>query len=96
MFSIFKRKHFFLIEFFFIIFVASINSSLLNNQIKNIEEQTPIIKEPSNIQETYNFFRQLAYSCATTSYDKVEIQDECSDGPSSYDRVLKYNTVILK
>jgi len=92
MFSIFKRKHFFLIEFFFIIFVASINSSLLNNKIKNFEEQTPLIKEPSNIQETYNFFRQLAYSCATTSYDKVEIQDECSDGPSSYDRVLKYNS----
>ena len=91
MFSFSRRKHFFLIEFFFILIVST-NSSILNNKAENIEKQIPLIKEPSNIQETYNFFRQLAYSCATTSYDKTEIQEECSDGPSSYDRVLKYSS----
>ena len=92
MLSHFKRKYFFLISFSFIIFISSINSLILNEEVKNFENQIPLIKEPSNIKESYNFFRQLAYSCATTSYDKKEIQEECNDGPSSYSRVLKYNT----
>ena len=92
MFSNFTKKYFFLISFSFIIFISSINSLILNEEVKNFENQIPLIKEPSNIKESYNFFRQLAYSCATTSYDKKEIQEECNDGPSSYSRVLKYNT----
>jgi hypothetical protein len=92
MFSYLKRKHFLLIIFSFIIIISSINTSLLNKEFDNFENKIPLIKEPSNIRESYNFFRQLAYSCATTSYDKKEIQEECSDGPSSFERVLKYNT----
>ena len=68
---------------FFIILISSINSSL---------NEVTLNKEPLNIKETYNYLRQLAYTCATTSYSKSQIQDECSYGPSSYDRILAYNS----
>ena len=92
MFSPNKRKYFFLITFHFIIFISSTNSSLFNDNILNSERSIDLIKEPSNIKETYNFFRQLLYTCASTTYSKSDIQQECSDGPSSYDHVLKYRT----
>ena len=80
--------------FFFIIFIfiSSINASIVNNNNKNISKSKLLIKEPSNIKETYNYFRQLSYTCASTTYSKSQIQEECNDGPSSYDRVLKYNS----
>ena len=80
--------------FFFIIFIfiSSINASIVNNNNKNIEKSKLLIKEPSNIKETYNYFRQLSYTCASTTYRKSQIQEECNDGPSSYARVLKYNS----
>jgi hypothetical protein len=64
----------------------------VNNNNKNIKKPKQIIKEPSNIKETFNYFRQLSYTCASTTYSKSQIQEECNDGPSSYDRVLKYNS----
>ena len=69
--------------FFFIILISSINSSL---------NEVSINKEPPNIKETYNYLRQLAYACASTTYSKSQIQDECNYGPSSYDRILAYNS----
>ena len=80
--------------FFFIIFIfiSSINASIVNNNNNNIEKSKLLIKELSNIKETYNYFRQLSYTCASTTYSKSQIQEECNDGPSSYDRVLKYNS----
>ena len=89
MFSMFKRKHFFLIVFIFISFT---NSSLSDINIQNSEKSNDLIKEPLNIKETYDFLRKLSYTCATTSYSKSDIQEECSDGPSSFDRILKYRT----
>ena len=85
----FKRKHFFLIVFIFIPFT---NSSLSNINIQSSEKSNDLIKEPLNIKETYDFLRKLSYTCATTSYSKSDIQEECSDGPSSFDRILKYRT----
>ena len=89
MFSMFKRNHFFLIVFIFISFT---NSSLSNINIQSSEKSNDLIKEPLNIKETYDFLRKLSYTCATTSYSKSDIQEECSDGPSSFDRILKYRT----
>ena len=89
MFSMFKRNHFFLIVFIFISFT---NSSLSDINIQNSEKSNDLIKEPLNIKETYDFLRKLSYTCATTSYSKSDIQEECSDGPSSFDRILKYRT----
>ena len=34
------------------------------------------------------------YTCAKTSYSKSDIQEQCDNGPSSYDRVLKYNSFL--
>ena len=82
-------KTFFFINF---IIISSINASIVNNNNKNIKKPKQIIKEPSNIKETFNYFRQLSYTCASTTYSKSQIQEECNDGPSSYDRVLKYNS----
>ena len=89
MFSMIKRNHFFLIVFIFISFT---NSSLSNINIQSSEKSNDLIKEPLNIKETYDFLRKLSYTCATTSYSKSDIQEECSDGPSSFDRILKYRT----
>ena len=82
-------KTFFFINF---IIISSINASIVNNNNKNIKKPKQIIKEPSNIKETFNYFRQLSYTYASTTYSKSQIQEECNDGPSSYDRVLKYNS----
>ena len=88
------RKHLFLIIFYFIIFSSSINSLLSNDQNvnNNIEDEISLIEEHSNIKEKYNFLRQLLYLCATNSLSKSEIKEECSNGPSSYERILKYKT----
>ena len=99
MFPFFQRKNIYLIIFTFLFLIQFINSSLLNDNNQKIEKSSSLIEEPSDISETYNFFRQLLYTCATTSYSKSDIKEECSDGPNSYDRILKYNyfiTYILK
>ena len=60
-------------SFFFILLISSIYSSLPININKKIEKR--ISKEPLNIKETYNYFRQLSYTCASTSYSKNDIQE---------------------
>ena len=83
-----------LLTIFFLFFLfSSINSLLLN------ENQTPfgrsylLSKNIFNIKEkSNNSIRQLAYTCATTSYSKSDIKEQCDDGPSSYDRLLNYKS----
>ena len=83
-----QRKRLLLMLLFFSFLFSSINSLLLNNKGINNEKSPQSIKEPFNIKEKYNYFRQLSYSCATTSYSKSDIKEECDDGPSSFDRIL--------
>ena len=84
-----KKNQIQLMLLFYIFINSQINSLLINenkNTIKN-----PILTQ-CNIKEKYDFLRELSYSCASTSYSKSEIKEECDDGPSSYDRLLKYNS----
>ena len=83
MYCFFKRNNILLINFIFLIDAQLIYSDLINNNYNN---------NNFSIKETYNFIRYLASDCSTTSYSKSSIEDECSSGPSSYDRILKYNT----
>ena len=86
MFYFYKSKHFLLILISFLFYSSSTNCLIITNKNNNINE------EYIDKRENYNFFRKLSYSCATTSYSKKEIQEECEDGPSSYDRILKYSS----
>ena len=94
MFPFFPRKNIYLIIFIFLFFIPFINSLLLNSNNQKIEKSASLIEEPLDMEETYNFFRKLSYTCATTSYSKSDIKEECADGPNSYDRILKYNSFI--
>ena len=89
MYSLIKRKKIFLIIF---LFFSLANSNLINyieNKFNNNEKD----KKYDIIKESFYFFRSLSSDiCATTSYSKSDIQDECDNGPSSYDRILKYKT----
>ena len=89
MYSLIKRKKIFLIIF---LFFSLANSNLINyieNKFNNNEKD----KKYDIIKESFYFFRSLSSDiCATTSYSKSDIQDECDSGPSSYDRILKYKT----
>ena len=89
MYSLIKRKKIFLIIF---LFFSLANSNLINyieNKFNNNEKD----KKYDIIEESFCFFRSLSSDiCATTSYSKSDIQDECDNGPSSYDRILKYKT----
>jgi len=87
-----QRKRLLLIILFLSFFIFSTNNILSNDQGKNLQKTLESIKEPFNIKEKYNFLRQLSYSCATTSYSKSDIKEECDDGPSSFDRILQYNS----
>ena len=84
-----KRKKNLLMPIFLLLLISS-NNSLLTNENHNIIDKS--IQEHLNIQDKYNFFRKLTYSCAATSYSKSDIKEECDYGPSSFDRLLKYNT----
>ena len=93
MFKFCKKNNFFQLTIIFCSLMISSNNSLLSNEKEIIIEKSyQSIIEPFNIKEKYNYFRQLAYSCAVTSYSKSEIKQECDDGPSSFDRVLRYNS----
>ena len=48
-----------------------------------------LVKNEQNIRFSY----LNSSKCATTSYSKSEIQEECRNGPDSYDRILKYNSL---
>ena len=84
-----KNLNFFIIIYSFVFFIIPINSAL-------IQEKEDIITKQNSLKgdiciNNNNFLRKTSTVCATTSYSKSEIQEECNDGPSSYDRILKYN-----
>jgi hypothetical protein len=74
-----------------LLLIISSSKSKLN---KDYKFDKNILSQKYNLNEIgYNYFRSLtSATCATTSYDKKEIQEECEDGPNSYDRILKYTT----
>ena len=76
------KKRIYNVYLIFIILLSSFviaNSKLTENNYKiNNENLSKIILSTT--------------TCATTSYKKTDIQEECNDGPGSYDRILKYNT----
>ena len=86
-----KNLNFLLIIYTFSFFFITINSSLLNEKENIIDNENQLIEEPICINNNDIFLRKTTTICATTSYSKSEIQEECNDGPSSYDRILKYN-----
>ncbi len=86
-----KNLNFLLIIYTFSFFFITINSSLLNEKENIINNENQLIEEPICINNNDIFLRKTTTTCATTSYSKSEIQEECNDGPSSYDRILKYN-----
>ena len=86
-----KNLNFLLIIYTFSFFFITINSSLLNEKENIIDNENQLIEEPICINNNDIFLRKTTTTCATTSYSKSEIQEECNDGPSSYDRILKYN-----
>ena len=79
-----------LIVITFICLISFTTSIIPNNNNYNGEKQFLEIEKNCDIRERYNFLRKLSYSCAKTSYSKSDIKEECDDGPSSYDRILKY------
>jgi hypothetical protein len=87
------KKHVLLTIFFSFCLFSSINS-LLHNENKTPFDKSYLLSEDIfNIKEkTNNSLRQLAYTCATTSYIKSDIKEECDYGPSSYDRLLSYKS----
>ena len=89
------RKNIILITFFILFFTSLIISTSLNN---NNKFEEILLKEKESLKEekenkAYNYFRELSEAkCAETSYSKSDIEEECNNGPSSYNRVLKYNS----
>ena len=92
MISLIQRINFYLI-IYILITVISITKS---DSIKIYENalKTNQLNQKYNINKKANYdFRFLSTeNCATMSYSKSDIQDECDNGPSSYDRILKYKT----
>ena len=87
-----QKMHFSLMIYIIIIpFTISKQDSLKINGNKLKIHQ---INQEYNINSKANYgFRSLSTeTCASTSYSKSDIQDECDNGPSSYDRILKYKT----
>ena len=85
--SLIKRNNIILI----ILLIISSSKSKLNNE--NKLDRDVLSQKYSLNKIGDNYFISLATAtCATTSYDKKEIQEECEDGPSSYDRVLQYTS----
>ena len=82
-----NKKNILLILFFLLFSISlvipiSINN---NNNCKNILL--------TNNKSSNNILRELSsISCTSTTYSKSDLQEECDNGPSSYDRVLKYSS----
>ena len=90
--TLIKRNNF-IILIILLIIISSSNSKL-NNENKLYKDFLSPKYSPNKIG--YNYFRSLeTATCATTNYDKKEIQEECEDGPNSYDRILKYGTFLF-
>ena len=87
------KKHVLLTIYFFFCLFSSINSLLFNENKTPFDKSYLLSENTLNIEEKQNnSLRQLAYTCATTSYIKSDIKDECDYGPSSYDRLLSYKS----
>ena len=92
MLSLFKRKNILLINIVFFIFISLTSTNLINTSENPLNKNT-INTNYITKKEENNFFRYLVTNiCASTTYSKSEIKEECSNGPSSYDRILKYNS----
>ena len=77
---------------FFLFLFSSTNSLILNETKDSITKSYSPLEKIFNIKENpNNILRQLSYTCATTSYSKSDIKEECDDGPSSYERLLIIN-----
>ena len=87
------KIHVLLTIYFFFCLFSSINSLLFNENKTPFDKSYLLSENTLNIEEKQNnSLRQLAYTCATTSYIKSDIKDECDYGPSSYDRLLSYKS----
>ena len=87
------KKHTLLTIFIFFFLFSSINSLLLHENKPSLVESNSLLEKIFNIKEKINnSIRLLAYTCATTSYIKSDIKQECDDGPSSFDRLLSHRT----
>ena len=88
-----KKPHFLLMAYFLFLLISSYNCLLSKDINNNIDKAFSLIKNNFSPKEkNNNFLRQLSYTCATTSYSKSDIKEECDDGPSSYERILKHLT----
>ena len=84
-----------LIMFLLFFLIPFIYTSLINNNDNCIDmllTQKEKIKDEKD-NKTYNYFRELETKlCSSTSYSKADVQEECNNGPSSFDRILKYSS----
>ena len=90
-----KTKNILLISFILFLSIPLIATSF--NNINNICLNRFLTQKIRNQNEKEftndNNMRELAsLSCGSTSYSKSEIQEECDNGPSGYNRILKYST----
>ena len=77
-----------LLILFFLLFSISLEIPISINTNKNCKETLLTNNKNSN-----KIFRDLSStSCTTTTYSRSDVQEECDNGPSSYNRVLKYNS----
>jgi hypothetical protein len=82
-------KSFLLSSLFYLITISQASSQQLYNDNTFSDDNN---NDKLYTKETYNYLRLLASDCSSTSYSKSDIENECSYGPSSYDRILKYST----
>ena len=94
MFSLIRKKYILLILLLFTICFSQTYSDQINTNKNKIKINS--ISQNYNIKkEKKLYFRHLATdTCAITSYSKSDIQEECNDGPSSYDRILRYKSLV--
>ena len=94
MFSFIRKKSILLILLVFIICFSQIYANQINTN-KNKIKIDSISQNYNTKKERKYYFRHLATdTCATTIYSKSDIQEECNDGPSSYDRILRYKSLV--
>ena len=94
MYSFRKRKNFLLIIFIITIAFSITQSKFINNYEKNCNNNSKNEKCYQNNEGLNFLFSFSTDTCAKTSYSKSDIQKECSKGPSSYDRILKYTSFL--
>ena len=94
MFSLIRKKYILLILLIFTICFTQIYANQINTN-KNKIKIDSISQNYNTKKEKKIYFRHLATdTCAIKSYSESDIQEECNDGPSSYDRILRYNSFV--